>query len=133
MDTLSSTLKGQLEQIESLYDEVKEHLRHANDGCAVLEACKHPGQGPRWLFGYSKDDEYSIHLNQLIDQLHSSYFFCSYFSQLAKQLNGRLEEYKKYIWEIERTVESWSQNKVQSPQGKKKRNRVECHFIHIFY
>ncbi|KAI8327333.1 hypothetical protein EDC96DRAFT_532101 [Choanephora cucurbitarum] len=96
LDTLSSTLKGQLEQIESLYDEVKEHLRHANDGCAVLEACKHPGQGPRWLFGYSKDDDY--------------------FSQLTKQLNGRLEEYKKYIWEIERTVESWSQNKVQSPQ-----------------
>ncbi|KAI8367069.1 hypothetical protein BD560DRAFT_147647 [Blakeslea trispora] len=57
LDTLSNTLKSQMEHIESLYDAVKEHLRHANDGCAVLEACKHPGQGPRWLFGYSADDE----------------------------------------------------------------------------
>lgn len=29
-----------------------------------------------------------------------------------------MEEYKKCIWEIERTAEAWTQNKVQSPQGK---------------
>jgi hypothetical protein len=42
----------------------------------------------------------------------------SYFSLLAKQLTNRLEEYKKCIWEIERTAESWSKNRAQSPQGK---------------
>ncbi|KAG1109879.1 hypothetical protein G6F42_015510 [Rhizopus arrhizus] len=82
--------------VETLYDAVKEQLRHANDGCAVLEACKHPGNNARWLFGYSEDDDY--------------------FSQLARQLSGRVEEYKRCIWEVERTAESWTQNKVQSPQ-----------------
>jgi hypothetical protein len=43
--------------VETLYDAVKGQLRHANDGCAVLEACKHPGNNARWLFGYSEDDE----------------------------------------------------------------------------
>lgn len=47
----------------------------------------------------------------------------SYFSQLARQLSGRVEEYKRCIWEVERTAESWTQNKVQSPQGKSERER----------
>lgn len=57
MDALSSTLKGQMESVVSLYDTVKDQLRYANDGTAVLEACKHPGNNARWLFGYSEDDE----------------------------------------------------------------------------
>ncbi|KAI7895665.1 uncharacterized protein EV154DRAFT_598958 [Mucor mucedo] len=96
LDAFSSTLKGQVESIASLYENVKTQLRHANEGCAVIEACKHPGNNARWLFGYSEYD--------------------NYFSLLAKQLGGRLEEYKKCIWEIERTAESWSHNRVQSPQ-----------------
>ncbi|RCH91091.1 hypothetical protein CU097_012037, partial [Rhizopus azygosporus] len=96
MDALSSMLKMRLESTESLYDDVKEQLRHANDGCAVIEACRHPGTAPRWLFGRSDEDDY--------------------FSLLAKQLASRLEEYKKCIWEIERTAESWSKNRAQSPQ-----------------
>lgn len=96
MDALSSMLKMRLESTESLYDDVKEQLRHANDGCAVIEACRHPGTAPRWLFGRSDEDDY--------------------FSLLAKQLTSRLEEYKKCIWEIERTAESWSKNRAQSPQ-----------------
>lgn len=96
LDALSSTLKGKVESIEAFYESVKTQLRHANEGCAVIEACKHPGNNARWLFGYSEDDDY--------------------FSQLAKQLSGRLEEYKKCIWEIETTAESWAHNRVQSPQ-----------------
>lgn len=96
LDALSSTLKVRMANVETLYDAVKEQLRHATDGCAVLEACKHPGNNARWLFGYSEDDDY--------------------FSQLARQLSGRVEEYKRCIWEVERTAESWTQNKVQSPQ-----------------
>lgn len=46
--------------VETLYDAVKGQLRHANDGCAVLEACKHPGNNARWLFGYSEDDEWVL-------------------------------------------------------------------------
>jgi hypothetical protein len=45
-------------------------------------------------------------------------FYVSYFTLLAKELSGRLEEYKKCIWEIERTAESWTHSRVQSPQGK---------------
>lgn len=45
-------------------------------------------------------------------------FWYSYFLQLSKQLGTRFNEYKKCIWEIERTAEAWTQNKVQSPQGK---------------
>ncbi|KAG2205741.1 hypothetical protein INT46_001512 [Mucor plumbeus] len=96
LDALTSTLKVRMANVETLYDAVKGQLRHANDGCAVLEACKHPGNNARWLFGYSEDDDY--------------------FSQLARQLSGRVEEYKRCIWEVERTAESWTQNKVQSPQ-----------------
>jgi hypothetical protein len=57
LDALSSTLKGQMESTEAFYENVKTQLRHANDGCAVIEACKHPGNNARWLFGYSEDDE----------------------------------------------------------------------------
>ncbi|RCH84840.1 hypothetical protein CU098_004944, partial [Rhizopus stolonifer] len=96
IDALLNTLKSEMGAVETFYDNVKDQLRHANDGCAVLEACKHPGHTARWLFGYSEDDDY--------------------FSQLTKKLSGKLEEYKRCIWEIERTAESWSQNKVQSPQ-----------------
>lgn len=49
----------------------------------------------------------------------------SYFSQLARQLSGRVEEYKRCIWEVERTAESWTQNKVQSPQGKREACRMD--------
>ncbi|KAI9361015.1 hypothetical protein BD770DRAFT_383971 [Pilaira anomala] len=96
LDALTCTLKGQMESIEAFYENVKTQLRHANDGCAVIEACKHPGDNARWLFGHSEDEDY--------------------FSLLAKQLDRRLEEYKKCIWEIERTAESWSHNRMQSPQ-----------------
>lgn len=57
LDALSSTLKGRVESIESFYESVKTQLRYANEGCAVIEACKHPGNNARWLFGYSEDDE----------------------------------------------------------------------------
>lgn len=57
MDALSSTLKGQAESIASLYENVKTQSRHANEGCSVIEACKHPGNSARWLFGYSEDDK----------------------------------------------------------------------------
>lgn len=60
MDALTSTLKVRMANVETLYDAVKEQLRHANDGCAVLEACKHPGNNARWLFGYSEDDEWVL-------------------------------------------------------------------------
>lgn len=46
-----------MESIESFYESLKTQLRHANEGCAVIEACKHPGNNARWLFGYSEDDE----------------------------------------------------------------------------
>ncbi|CEP17190.1 hypothetical protein [Parasitella parasitica] len=96
LDALSNTLKVRMSNVEKLYEGVKEQMRHANDGRDVLEVCKHPGNNARWLFGYSDDDDY--------------------FSQLARQLNDRVEEYKRCIWEVERTAESWTQNKVQSPQ-----------------
>lgn len=57
LDALSNTLKCTKESIEFLYDTVKEQLRHANDGSVVLEACKHPGNNARWLFGYTEEDE----------------------------------------------------------------------------
>lgn len=86
-----------MKSIEVFYENVKEQSRWTNDGCAVIEACKVPGNSARWLFGYSEDDDY--------------------FNLLAKELSGRLEEYKRCIWEIERTAESWTHYKVQSPQG----------------
>lgn len=46
-----------MESIASLYENVKTQLRHANEGCAVIEACKHPGNNARWLFGYSEYDK----------------------------------------------------------------------------
>ncbi|KAG1457899.1 hypothetical protein G6F46_006401 [Rhizopus delemar] len=96
LDALSSMLKSRLESTQSLYDTVREQLRHANDGCAVIEASKHPGTPRRWLFGHSDEDDY--------------------FSLIAKQLSHRVEEYKRTVWEIERTAESWTKNKAQSPQ-----------------
>ncbi|GAA5799030.1 hypothetical protein HPULCUR_004439 [Helicostylum pulchrum] len=96
LEALTCTLKIQMESIVSFYEGVKTQTRHANEGCAVIEACKHPGDNARWLFGHSEDDDY--------------------FSVLAKQLHRRLEEYKKCIWEIERTAQSWIHNRVQSPQ-----------------
>ncbi|KAI8979015.1 hypothetical protein BDB01DRAFT_259260 [Pilobolus umbonatus] len=96
LDALSSTLQGKMESIEILYNNVKEQSRHAGEGGAVIEACKHPGDTNRWLFGYGEQDDY--------------------FAVHAKRLTSRLEEYKKCIWEIERTIESWTQNRRQSPQ-----------------
>ncbi|GAA5811069.1 hypothetical protein MFLAVUS_004498 [Mucor flavus] len=96
LEALTCTLKTQMESIESFYEGVKTQTRHANEGCAVIEACTHPGDNARWLFGHSEDDDY--------------------FSLLAKQLHRRLEEYKKCIWEIERTAQSWTHNRIQSPQ-----------------
>ncbi|KAG0180501.1 hypothetical protein DFQ29_000590 [Apophysomyces sp. BC1021] len=71
------------------------NLRYAVDAASVIEACKHPGRTSQWLFGHGVDDDF--------------------FNSLATQLQGRVEEYKKCIWEIERTAESWMQNKAQSP------------------
>ncbi|KAG2232398.1 hypothetical protein INT48_007302 [Thamnidium elegans] len=96
LEALTCTLKNQMESTKSFYEGVKNQIRHANEGCAVIEACKHPGDNARWLFGHSEDDDY--------------------FSLLAKQLDRRLEEYKKCIWEIERTAQSWAHNRMQSPQ-----------------
>ncbi|RCI04015.1 hypothetical protein CU098_012869, partial [Rhizopus stolonifer] len=95
-DALSSMLKSCLESTQSLYDTVREQLRRANDVCATIEAYRHPGTERRWLFGHSNKDDY--------------------FSLLASELSTRMEEYEKYIWEIERTAESWRENRNQAPQ-----------------
>ncbi|CAO3659343.1 unnamed protein product [Rhizopus stolonifer] len=95
-DALSSMLKSCLESTQSLYDTVREQLRRANDVCATIEAYRHPGTERRWLFGHSNKDDY--------------------FSLLASELSTRMEEYEKYVWEIERTAESWRENRNQAPQ-----------------
>ncbi|KAI9023769.1 hypothetical protein CLU79DRAFT_116763 [Phycomyces nitens] len=96
LEAMSIGLKRQLVTAESLFETAKEQLRHAADGRAVIEVCKNPGSNARWLFGYSPEDDY--------------------FVTLAKQLTNRCEEYKRCILEIERTTESWAENKAQSPQ-----------------
>lgn len=53
--------------------------------------------------------------------------FFSYFSLISKQLANKVEEYKQCIWEIERIVDSWIKNKVQSPQGKLKKKKPTNH------
>ncbi|KAI8878337.1 hypothetical protein K501DRAFT_277595 [Backusella circina FSU 941] len=60
----------------------------------------------RWVFGYARSDE-------------NSFFYTSYFIRLSQELSERLEEYKKYIWEMERMSESWEHAAVTSPKEPK--------------
>ncbi|KAI9319287.1 hypothetical protein BX666DRAFT_1924684 [Dichotomocladium elegans] len=96
LGALSSNLKRQMQNIELLFDKAGAQLRHAADASSVIEACKHHGSTSRWLSGYGTDDDY--------------------FVNLSSHLQARLEEYKRTVWEIERTTESWSKQKVRTPQ-----------------
>ncbi|KAG1131315.1 hypothetical protein G6F42_003363 [Rhizopus arrhizus] len=96
ISTYSNNLSTSLNSTRSLFDTLREQQRQANDGCAVIEAWKQHGAPYRWLFGYSDENDY--------------------FSLISKQLANKVEEYKQCIWEIERIVDSWIKNKVQSPQ-----------------
>ncbi|KAF7729414.1 hypothetical protein EC973_004393 [Apophysomyces ossiformis] len=98
VNALVCIMKGQIHVIQNLFESTSTQLRYSVDSASLIEACKYPGGTAPWLFGRGVDDEF--------------------FHSLALQLQARLEEYKRCIWEIERTAESWMQNKTQSPDGK---------------
>jgi hypothetical protein len=80
---------------------------------------KHPNILVLHVVGYlviqMRMSKFFFKKKKLIFYLPSLFLF-SYFSLIAKQLSHRIEEYKRTVWEIERTAESWTKNKAQSPQ-----------------
>ncbi|ORZ13187.1 hypothetical protein BCR42DRAFT_72445 [Absidia repens] len=104
LDSLSNSLQIQVNAVEELFDLLKEQIRHFKDGQSVIDACQHPGgRSARWLFGYGNDDDY--------------------FMTLSTRLAIRMEEYNHCVREIEFTANSWTKNRAQSPQGKKKKRK----------
>ena len=57
MGALSSSLTAQKQNLEHLFDQAGEQLRHAADATNIIEASRAPGRASRWLFGYGGDDE----------------------------------------------------------------------------
>lgn len=57
MKAMTYNLRGQIEHLHRVADDVDTQLRYAVDAGSVIDACKHRSTAAPWLFGYSGGED----------------------------------------------------------------------------